>query len=83
MLKNISLKTDSMSEWSITFSCVNNGDHIVTEHSVTQKRRDLCEPPEGDSTHDPNLTKEMLDKDLDEIVNDRRDHFKTGITEYL
>nr|QBK92794.1 MAG: uncharacterized protein LCPAC401_04320 [Pithovirus LCPAC401] len=75
-LETISLQTDNnVLRWSITFSCVNNDDRITTEYSVTQNFKK--EPPEGDSIHDPNLTKQILDKDLDLIVIDRNNHFST------
>nr|QBK93191.1 MAG: uncharacterized protein LCPAC403_03250 [Pithovirus LCPAC403] len=73
-LETISLQTDNnVLRWSITFSCINDDNCITTEYSVTQNFEK--EPPEGDSIHDPNLTKQILDKDLDVMVIDRSYYF--------
>ena len=74
MLKTISLGTDNNSEWSITFSCTNKNDCITTEYSVKRTHLLDDEPPEGDSIHDPDLTKQMLDKELDLLVLIRNNH---------
>ena len=41
----------------------------------------IREPSENKSIHDPNLTKEMLDKDPDVIMDYRRKHFKRKMEE--
>ena len=80
LLETISLQTDnSVLRWNLTFSCINNDNRITTEYSVTQNLKKTYlsdeESPEGDSIHDPNLTKQILDKDLDLMVIDRSNYF--------